>query len=392
MLSANELEAIPEGIMRMFRELELATMSDIVERISYNLKITSLTDWQINRVYQLGVGKEVIKRNIQRTLGLTSESIDKIYKTTLAEEYVRFKPVYQKLGESFIPYKQNKPLQQLVKGVKAQTKGELKNITQSMGFSVKSATGKREFLPIADYYQKTLDKAATQILTGTADYNTVLKKTVREMTNSGLRTVDYASGWTNRVDVAARRAVLTGYRQVVGEINKENAEKLDTDLYEVSFHSGARPSHQEWEGGVYTMDELISICGYGEVDGLMGANCYHDITPFIEGVSVRTYTDEELEKMKAEENEPKEFNGKEYNAYEAQQRQRALETNLRAKREEIALLEKGGASAEDIDAAKAKYRAVSDEYSKFSKSMGIPQQRDRINISPHDGVDVSFGS
>lgn len=392
MLSANELEAIPEGIMRMFRELELATMSDIVERISYNLEITSLTDWQINRMYQLGVGKEVIKRNVQRTLGLTSESIDKIYKTTLAEEYVRFKPVYQKLGESFIPYKQNKPLQQLVKGVKAQTKGELKNITQSMGFSVKSATGKREFLPIADYYQKTLDKAATQILTGTADYNTVLKKTVREMTNSGLRTVDYASGWTNRVDVAARRAVLTGYRQVVGEINKENAEKLDTDLYEVSFHAGARPSHQEWEGGVYTMDELIDICGYGEVDGLMGANCYHDITPFIEGVSVRTYTDEELEKMKAEENEPKEFNGKEYNAYEAQQRQRALETNLRAKREEIALLEKGGASAEDIDAAKAKYRAVSDEYSKFSKSMGIPQQRDRINISPHDGVDVSFGS
>lgn len=392
MLSANELEAIPEGIMRMFRELELATMSDIVERISYNLEITSLTDWQINRMYQLGVGKEVIKRNVQRTLGLTSESIDKIYKTTLAEEYVRFKPVYQKLGESFIPYKQNKPLQQLVKGVKAQTKGELKNITQSMGFSVKSATGKREFLPIADYYQKTLDKAATQILTDTADYNTVLKKTVREMTNSGLRTVDYASGWTNRVDVAARRAVLTGYRQVVGEINKENAEKLDTDLYEVSFHAGARPSHQEWEGGVYTMDELIDICGYGEVDGLMGANCYHDITPFIEGVSVRTYTDEELEKMKAEENEPKEFNGKEYNAYEAQQRQRALETNLRAKREEIALLEKGGASAEDIDAAKAKYRAVSDEYSKFSKSMGIPQQRDRINISPHDGVDVSFGS
>lgn len=392
MLSANELEAIPEGIMRMFRELELATMSDIVERISYNLEITSLTDWQINRMYQLGVGKEVIKRNVQRTLGLTSESIDKIYKTTLAEEYVRFKPVYQKLGESFIPYKQNKPLQQLVKGVKAQTKGELKNITQSMGFSVKSATGKREFLPIADYYQKTLDKAATQILTGTADYNTVLKKTVREMTNSGLRTVDYASGWTNRVDVAARRAVLTGYRQVVGEINKENAEKLDTDLYEVSFHAGARPSHQEWEGGVYTMDELIDICGYGEVDGLMGANCYHDITPFIEGVSTRTYTDEELEKMKAEENEPKEFNGKEYNAYEAQQRQRALETNLRAKREEIALLEKGGASAEDIDAAKAKYRAVSDEYSKFSKSMGIPQQRDRINISPHDGVDVSFGS
>lgn len=392
MLSANELEAIPEGIMRMFRELELATMSDIVERISYNLEITSLTDWQINRVYQLGVGKEVIKRNVQRTLGLTSESIDKIYKTTLAEEYVRFKPVYQKLGESFIPYKQNKPLQQLVKGVKAQTKGELKNITQSMGFSVKSATGKREFLPIADYYQKTLDKAATQILTGTADYNTVLKKTVREMTNSGLRTVDYASGWTNRVDVAARRAVLTGYRQVVGEINKENAEKLDTDLYEVSFHLGARPSHQEWEGGVYTMDELIEICGYGEVDGLMGANCYHDITPFIEGVSTRTYTDEELEKMKAEENEPKEFNGKEYNAYEAQQRQRALETNLRAKREEIALLEKGGASAEDIDAAKAKYRAVSDEYSRFSKSMDIPQQRDRINISPHGGVDVSFGS
>ena len=68
-----------------------------------------------------------------------------------------------------------------------------------------------------------------------------------------------------------------------------------------------------------------------------------------------------------------------------------METSLRRKREEIELLEKGGANEDDILAAKAKYHALSNEYAEFSKAMNLPQQRERISVDGRKGVDASFG-
>ena len=113
---------------------------------------------------------------------------------------------------------------------------------------------------------------------------------------------------------------------------------------------------------------------------MKGANCYHDFHPFFKGISKRIYSDEELDRMNAEENTPKEYNGKQYTTYEALQRQRRLETTLRAQRQEIKLLEQGHASEDDILAAKARYYKTSSEYAEFSKEMGLPQQRERVSV------------
>jgi hypothetical protein len=219
----------------------------------------------------------------------------------------------------------------------------------------------------------------------------MIKQAVKELTDSGLRTIDYETGWQNRVEVAARRALMTGFNQVVAKITESNAEKLGTEHFEVTYHRGARPTHQPWQGRVYTKDELVTVCGYGDVAGLKGANCYHDFHPFFPGISKRLYNDEDLDRMNAEENTPKEYKGRQFTTYEALQRQRRIESTLRRKREEIALLEKGGASEDDILAVKAKYHALSDEYVKFSKAMNLPQQRERISVDGFKGVDTSFG-
>ena len=399
MLTPNELEYVPEGISKIYRGLQLDILNDIVGRIAVNHDITRTADWEISRLYELGVAKEVIKRTVKRALRLTEAEIERIYDDILQEDYARYEPIYRQMGKSFIPYRENEQLQQLVEGIKKQTKGEFKNITQSLGFAIKRTDGTANFLPLAKAYQKTLDKAAFSMLSGVYDYNTVLKKAVRELTESGLRTVDYLTEQddgstkthTNRVEVAARRALMTGFNQVVGKITEENAEKLGADHFEVTWHRGARPTHQPWQGRVYAKEELVTVCGYGDVAGLKGANCRHDFHPFFPGISKRLYTDEELDRMNAEENTPREYNDKQYTVYEATQRQRQLETKLRRKREEIALLEKGGASEDDILAAKAKYHALSSEYAQFSKAMNLPQQRERVSIDGRKGVDVSFG-
>ncbi len=263
-----------------------------------------------------------------------------------------------------------------------------RNMAKSLGFAlIDPGTKKITYSPLREFYEKTLDNAIMDIQSGAFAYSEVLKRTINKMTASGVRWIDYESGVHNRVDVAARRAVLTGFRQVQGKINEQVAAELKTDYYEVTWHGGARPEHQKWQGKVYTMRELRTVCGLGAVTGLKGANCYHDYRPFIPGVSTRTYTDEQLKQMNAVENRKKTYNGREYTTYEALQQQRKMETAMRKYRQDIKLLKEGGADEEEIILKKARYQGAMQTYKDFSKKMGLPEQKQRIM---QDGLTGSF--
>jgi hypothetical protein len=381
MFTPTEIEALPSAMEQLYRSLQLNIMSDLTERLKANgEEITSAADWQINRLYELGVSKDEIDSLIQSTLDVSDDEIDRIYDEVVKSGYARNEELYTGKGKEYIPYAENKQLQQLVKAVKNQTKSEYRNITGSLGFAMRNADNTLSFTPLADFYQRSLDNGLMQIASGAVDYNTVLKKAVKAMTDSGLRSVEYSSGWSNRVDVAVRRALMTGFNQVVAKVNEDNAEQLGTEYFEVSYHRGARPTHQVWQGRVYSKKELETVCGLGTVTGLCGANCYHSYSPFIKGIDTPTYSEEELDRMNEEENTPKEYNGRQYTAYEAQQRQRRLETAMRADRQKIELLTQGGADDDTITGAKVRYFQRQDEYVKFSKAMNLPQQWERITV------------
>ncbi len=255
MFKPNEIEAMPVVLEGYFKDLENRIMEDIVRRIRINSEITSTADLQMQRLSEMGASKKAIKDYIQQALQLSEQGIDDLYSGAIRKGYNADRDLYTATGRDFIPYAENQQLQQLVEAVKKQTNSDIKNITQSMGFAVRQPDGRLTFQPIADYYQKTLDKAVLDITSGSFDYNTVLKRTVQEMTDSGLRWIDYASGHHNRVPVAVRRAVMTGVNQVTAKIAEQNMELLQTEYVEVSWHRGARPSHQVWQGKIYHWKE-----------------------------------------------------------------------------------------------------------------------------------------
>lgn len=387
MYTSEEIEAFSMIFDNAMRSLEIEVMEDVIRRIRINGEIVRSADWQLYRLYELGESKRALKKIIKDAFGFDSKEINHLYKDIIRKGYARDETLYKTKGKPFIPFEKNEALQQYISAIAEQTAETMQNISQSLGFAIKSGDT-RTFKPIAKYYQTTLDNAINGIATGVFDYNTVLKQTVSEMTNSGLRTVDYETGWSNRTDVAARRAVMTGLTQVTAKINESNAEKLGTDMFEVSWHSGARPSHQVWQGRWYKSSELESVCGLGSVTGLCGANCYHSYYPVIPGISVPTYTEEELDEMNRQENIPIDYNGKQYTKYEALQRQRQLETRMRAERQKIKLLQDGEADETDIMLARAKYRGTSQEYTSFSKAMELPQQRQRVTIDGLENIGV----
>lgn len=398
MYKSDELELFPKNIEEIYAGLENDIMNDIVRRIAETGEITRTADWQLNRLYNMGADKTDIKKHIQEALNLSDTEIEQLYSDTLKEGYLRDESLYQAVGQEFIPFEENMALQQLIEATKQQTAKQLKNITRTMGFAVKQPNGRKTFKTVDDYFKDTMDNAVMHVLNGTFDYNSIIRKVTDEMTRSGVRSINYDSGISTRIDVAARRAILTGVNQVTSKISSDNMQKLDTEFVETSWHSTARPTHQVWQGRVFYWDRanpnaekieagvlyksFIRETGYGEVDGLCGANCRHTFYPFIPGISVRTYTDEQLEELNRQENEKKEYNGKEYNKYEATQYQRRLETSMRKYRQDISLLKQSGLAddSDEVIAAKCKYQTLSKKYSDFSEKMGLREHRDRVNV------------
>nr|DAV64721.1 MAG TPA: minor capsid protein [Caudoviricetes sp.] len=353
-------------------------LEDIVRRIKKAGKITSTADWQINRLQIIGYSSEDIEKMIKTALNLSYPEVFELYDKVIDWEYVRNKDIYEQINAEYIPYEDNEELQQLADGFIQQSNDELRDITKSMGFYVDYGGGRLVMTLLSDIYQGYLDKAITGVVYGAFDYNTMIRKVVTQLTNSGLRSIDYASGWHSRVDVAARRAVMTGVSQLTGKITEMNAEKLGTEHFEIAWHAGARPSHAVWQGKVWSKEQLVTVCGLGTVTGLLGANCYHEYYPFVKGVSERNWSDSWLAEQNRKESIPKTFNGKEYTLYEARQQQRKMETAMRAQREKAVLLKQGGADPDDVMLAKAKYQGQLGEYTRFCKKMGLQQERERI--------------
>lgn len=368
-----------DAIESQFYELENRIFDDIIRRIRKTGEITSTADWQLNRLVALGYSSDDIETRIKDTLRATYPEMFELYDKVIDWEYVRNKDLYEQINGKFVPYEENAQLKQWIEAAKEQTAQTLSNFTSTLGI-VEQINGQYTFLPLTEFYQKTLDSAMLDISSGAFDYNSTLKRTVQKLVNSGVRTIDYASGYSSRVAVAARRAVMTGASQMAGRINEQNAEALGTEHFEVAWHANARPSHKVWQGKVWTKEQLTTVCGLGTVTGLCGANCYHEYYPFFPGISERNWTDKWLREENARESQKRTFKGKEYDGYEAVQKQRQMETSMRAQRQKVRLLEAGGADKEDIIIAKARYQGQLQEYKEFSDLMGLTPQIERVYV------------
>lgn len=102
----------------------------------------------------------------------------------------------------------------------------------------------------------------------------------------------------------------------------------------------------------------------------------HTFYPFVEGVSERTYTDEELANI---DPPPFTFDGKQYTQYEATQKQREIERTIRKLTREKTAYEAAGL-AKDAQNVAARISVLRSKYKKFSKAAKLPLQNERMRV------------
>lgn len=379
------LDVLPEELAELFRGLENTLLTEICSRLKAADQLNEVTVQDIRALRSHGIDLKEIKKAIRKTAGISEQKLNKLLNDVVERNQKYYTEV---IDLAHITQPETLLSIEDTWAIYEQTRQEMRNISQSMGFLVDSG---RTMLPPAKAYQWALDNAVMQVQSGAISYNQAIKSAVQQLAQSGVKVVDYESGHRDQIDVAARRAVMTGVNQICAKYTEQSAEYLNTPYFEVSAHAGARDkpgpspwsSHKDWQGKVYSTrsndiyPNIYEVCGLGYVDGLEGANCRHKRFSWVEGVSERTYTDEQLAHI--DDGLGCTFDGRKYTAYEATQMQRRVERQIRAQKRLVNAYKSAGLT-DDATVANIKLRRLNAKYREFSKAAGLPEQPERLKV------------
>lgn len=377
------LDALPEELAELYRALEDTLLDEICSRLKLADQLNEVTVQDIQALRSHGIDLKSIEEAISKTAEISKQKLNSLLNDVVERNQKYYTGV---IDLAHVTQPETLVDAATVDAIKRQTHDTFRNLTASTGFLVGNT-----MLKPARAYQWALDNAEMQIQSGAINYNQAIKAAVKQLADSGLRVVDYESGHRDFIDVAARRAVMTGVNQICAKYTEQSAEYLDTPYFEVSAHAGARDkpgpspwsSHKDWQGKVYSIragdiyPSIYDVCGLGAVDGLEGANCRHRRNVWVEGVSERTYTDEQLAHI--DDDLGCDFDGKKYTAYEATQMQRRVEREARKLKREKAAYKAAGLH-EDETAVNIRLRRLNAKYKAFSVAAGLPEQRERTKV------------
>lgn len=429
MLTDRQMEYISDALVPLFQYLESEVIADVAQRVRATMAFTRTAELEAQALYELGYSPAYIRKKVMKRLNADPEYRKLVAKNTLEhkntvkkllreiqrEAYRAGAKLFAQSGDlSFLDDLRiwklgNKDitddsfLPKLVKAMEMQTRGELKNLTRTTGFRTMAGMESLETV-----YRKELDQAMIKVATGTFSQERVVYDVIHNLASSGLRTVDYGTGRTMQLDSAVRLAVRTGTHQLMGKIAEQNIRETETDMVYVSSHWGARntgkghANHAEWQGKVYRTDsslaagdagkeaerigqteikELWEATGYcmdgtheNDPRGLYGYNCRHRIYPWFRGVS--SLPDEDPEP------EPVTIDGKQYDYYAMSQKQRAMESRIRALKREREAMQKLGMDTKEVQ---KKIKDKTRQYEQFCKDYNMPEKYNRIRYDNGTG-------
>ncbi len=322
-------QGLEADIVALYDQLQTFAVEDIARRIAKMDYVTDTAAYQAKVLQQAGMHREAIKRKLAKLLNKTEPQIETMLQDAAVETLSEDQYYYLLAGKDAAPVVLTARMVSVLRAEAQKTNRNLKNLT-----STTAPASEQAFIDAAT-------RAYMQVRTGVLDYNTAVRFAVRDLADKGLQVVNYKTGHRDKIDVAARRAVLTGVNQTCGQMQISRAQDKGCDLMEITAHAGARPEHAVWQGRIVSLSGRagylsLSDIGYGDVRGFMGANCRHTWHPYFEGISRPMYTKAELSRLQSE---TVAYNGQKIPLYKAYEKQRAMERGIRAQKRRLTAID-----------------------------------------------------
>lgn len=363
MLPPSYLDAMPDAFVQLAQQVEDEILQDVARRIGKMGTLTETADWQLWRYQQTEAVRENVVKLLAKYSGKSEATIRRLLKEAATEAMEREDAIYYHYNLEPTPFEESAALNNLLNAGARQTCGTWRNLTATTANTVSGA------------FEHTLDVAWGKVATGAFDYKTAVKQAVDSLADE-MPEITYPSGHTDSLEVAARRAVLTGVNQTAGKLQEARMDEMNVEFVETSAHGGARPSHAEWQGRRFHRGGAVDYLGkhypdfeqatgYGTGAGLCGWNCRHTFFAiFPELGDPPTWTEESLQELNARNIE---YNGKLYTQYEVNQMQRARERNVRKWKKRY--LAESAAGSDTTDSA-VRLKAARQSLSEFAKATG----------------------
>ena len=240
MLTPEYLDKLPDRVVELYSELEIRILEDMSRRIVKMEQFTDTALWQLWKLEQIGAEREFILSQLQRMTGKTQGEINALLEDASEETLLYDDRIYRAADLNPVAVAKSKPLQQVIAAGLKKTMRLFENLT---GTTANTAT--RQF-------ENTLDNAYMDVVSGAFSYQEAIRRAVKMLAGSGIDAIQYPTGHVDKMDVAVRRAVLTGVNQTAAQMQTARMEEMGCDLVETTAHAGARPSHAEWQGKVFS--------------------------------------------------------------------------------------------------------------------------------------------
>jgi hypothetical protein len=373
MLPPSYLDQMPDAFVQLWQQVEEQILQDVARRIGKMDKVTATANWQLWRYQQTEALRNDVVKLLAKYTGKSEAAIRRLLLQAATEAMEREDAIYYHYDMEPTPFEESAALNNLLDAGARQTCGTWQNLTATTANTVTGA------------FERTLDAAWLKVSTGAFDYKTAVKQAVDSLADE-MPMVTYPSGHKDSIEVAARRAVLTGVNQTTGKLQVARMDEMGCEFVETTAHGGARPSHAEWQGRRFHRGGAVdykgrhypdfeAATGYGTGAGLCGWNCRHTFfAVFPELGDPPQWTQEQLRELNARNIE---WNGKKYTAYEISQMQRARERNVRRWKKRY--LAEDAAGLDTTDSA-VRLKAARQSLSDFTKATGGRVDSARVSV------------
>lgn len=356
-LTPRYLDDLPLPLIELYSQVEQDILADMARRIAKMGYATDTAKWQYAKLREMGNFRGYILNALAALTKKTRKELERLFDDAALTAMAFDDAVYKRAGKNPRPIAESPALQDVVREGMKKTNGLYKNLTGTI-----ANTATKQF-------EDALDHAYLQVASGAFTPQEAIRRAVKGLAADGMQTITYPSGRRDHMDVAIRRATLTGLNQTCAGLQLAHAGEMDCDLVQVTSHLGARPEHAVWQGKIFSLSgkhpkypDFASSTGYGTGPGLCGWNCRHSFYPFFEGLSVDNY-----ERYDLEENN---------RVYAESQRQRAMERRIRKDKRECAAFDAAGLR-DDFDRSAAKLKRHESGLKEFLRETGRMRRNDR---------------